>query len=136
MKALQIHAGPAALAHIKSNGLKPQDISVIPGAAGGPKGLVLGPIDRYLFDQWLPRSNQPIDLVGASIGAWPLRVCQTRVPSCWPLKKLMFTRITSWPPGKADPLLNKSVMISPPTCTGFTTSVFTKCCSIRATVCM
>jgi hypothetical protein len=70
VKALQIHAGPVALAHIQANGLKPQDISVVPGAAGGPKGLILGPIDRYLFDQWLPRSNQPIDLVGASIGAW------------------------------------------------------------------
>ena len=70
MKALHIHAGPIALAHIQANGLMPQDISVIPGAAGGPKGLILGPIDRYLFDQWLPRSNQPIDLVGASIGAW------------------------------------------------------------------
>jgi len=72
VKALRIHAGPTALAHIKANGLNPQDISVIPGAAGGPKGLILGPIDRYLFDQWLPRSKQPIDLVGASIGAWRL----------------------------------------------------------------
>jgi hypothetical protein len=58
------------MAHIRANGLGPQHISVIPGAAGGPKGLILGPIDRYLFDQWLPRSQQPIDLVGASIGAW------------------------------------------------------------------
>jgi hypothetical protein len=70
MKALCIHAGPQALAHIQAQGLQPHDISVIPGAAGGPKGLILGPIDRYLFDQWLPRSNQAIDLVGASIGAW------------------------------------------------------------------
>jgi len=70
MKALCIHAGPQALAHVHAQGLQPQHISVIPGAAGGPKGLVLGPIDRYLFDQWLPRSQQPIDLVGASIGAW------------------------------------------------------------------
>ena len=70
MKALCIHAGPQALAHIQAQGLQPHDISVIPGAAGGPKGLILGPIDRYLFDQWLPRSNQAVDLVGASIGAW------------------------------------------------------------------
>jgi len=69
MKALCIHAGPQALAHIQAQGLQPHDISVIPGAAGGPKGLILGPIDRYLFDQWLPRSNQAIDLVGASIEA-------------------------------------------------------------------
>ena len=70
MKALKIYAGPKALAHMTQNGLLPQHISVVPGAAGGPKGLILGPMDRYLFGQWLPRSTQPLDLVGASIGAW------------------------------------------------------------------
>ena len=70
MKALNIYAGPQALAHIRANGLAPSHIRVIPGAAGGPKGLILGPIDRFLFGQWLPQSQQPIDLVGASIGAW------------------------------------------------------------------
>jgi hypothetical protein len=34
--------------------------------------LILGPLDRFLFGQWLPQSTQPIDLVGASIGAWRL----------------------------------------------------------------
>ena len=70
MKALNIYAGPQALAHIRANGLAPSDICVIPGAAGGPKGLILGPMDRFLFGEWLPQSDQPIDLVGASIGAW------------------------------------------------------------------
>ncbi len=70
MKALHIYAGPKALAHIEAHGLKPEHIGVIPGAAGGPKGLILGPLDRFLFGEWLPRSTQPIDLVGASIGAW------------------------------------------------------------------
>ena len=70
MKALHIYAGPKARAHIAQHGLRPQDVGVIPGAAGGPKGLILGPLDRYLFGQWLPQSSQPIDLVGASIGAW------------------------------------------------------------------
>ncbi len=70
MKALHIYAGPKALAHIKANGLKPEHIGVVPGAAGGPKGLVLGHLDRFLFGKWLPLSTQPIDLVGASIGAW------------------------------------------------------------------
>ncbi len=72
MKALRIHAGPAAREHIRQHGLRPRDVRTIPGAAGGPKGLVLGPIDRFLFGEWLPRSAQPIDLVGASIGAWRL----------------------------------------------------------------
>jgi hypothetical protein len=53
-----------------STGCRPQDISVVPGAAGGPKGLILGPLDRFLFGEWLPQSNQPVHLVGASIGAW------------------------------------------------------------------
>ena len=70
MKALRIYAGPAARAHIAAYGLQPQHIGTIPGAAGGPKGLILGPLDRFIFGDWLPRSGQPVHLVGASIGAW------------------------------------------------------------------
>lgn len=70
MQALHIHAGPKALAHIREHGLKPGHIGVVPGAAGGPKGLILGPLDRFIFGQWLPQSTQPVNLVGASIGAW------------------------------------------------------------------
>ena len=70
MQALHIHAGPKALAHLREHGLKPEHVGVIPGAAGGPKGLILGPLDRFLFGEWLPQSSQPVDLVGASIGAW------------------------------------------------------------------
>ena len=70
MQALRFHAGPAARRHIEQHGLRPQDVGVIPAAAGGPKGLILGPIDRFLFGEWLSRSEQPVHLVGASIGAW------------------------------------------------------------------
>ncbi len=70
MKALQIYAGPRALARIRERGVSPADIRAIPAAAGGPKGLTLLPLDRYLFGEWLPQSSQPIDLIGASIGAW------------------------------------------------------------------
>lgn len=70
MRALDIYAGPLARAHLAQHGLNPQDIGTIPAAAGGPKGLILGPLDRFVFGQWLPRSAQPVHLVGASIGAW------------------------------------------------------------------
>ena len=70
MKALKIYAGPVARLHIQRHGLRPQDVRVIAGAAGGPKGLILGALDRYLFGDWLTQSAQPVDLVGASIGAW------------------------------------------------------------------
>lgn len=52
------------------HGLRPQDVGVVPGAAGGPKGLVLGPLDRFIFGDWLASTTQPVHLVGASIGAW------------------------------------------------------------------
>ena len=70
MRALHIHAGPKALAHIRAHGLQPGHVGIVPAAAGGPKGLILGPLDRFIFGQWLPHSSQPVHLVGASIGAW------------------------------------------------------------------
>ncbi|MEO7886849.1 MAG: phospholipase, partial [Polaromonas sp.] len=70
MQALRIYAGPKARRHIEQNGLNPADISVVPGAAGGPKGLILGALDRFIFGAWLAQSSQPVDLIGASIGAW------------------------------------------------------------------
>lgn len=70
MKDLELRAGPAALARIREHGISGEDIKVIAGAAGGPKWLILGHLDRFLFGDWLPGTSQKIDLVGASIGAW------------------------------------------------------------------
>jgi hypothetical protein len=68
--ALQIHAGPSALRHLQRDGLRPQDVRAIPAAAGGPKGLVLNALDRFVFGRWLAGSSHPVHLLGASIGAW------------------------------------------------------------------
>jgi len=70
MQALRIYAGPKAMQHIAQNGLQPQDVGVVPGAAGGPKGLILGPLDRFIFGDWLVQTMHDVHLVGASIGAW------------------------------------------------------------------
>jgi hypothetical protein len=70
MRALHIYAGPRARAHLQAHGLQPVHVGVIPAAAGGPKGLILGPLDRFIFGDWLPQSSQNVALVGASIGAW------------------------------------------------------------------
>jgi hypothetical protein len=80
MKALDIFAGPAALAHIRAHGLLPSHVRAVPAAAGGPKGLVLGRLDRFLFGQWLTQSSQPVDLVGASIGAWRMATACLQEP--------------------------------------------------------
>ena len=68
--ALQIHAGPRARAVLRERGLCATDVRVIPAAAGGPKGLVLNPLDRFIFGHWLPQARQTVHLLGASIGAW------------------------------------------------------------------
>jgi len=70
MRALRLYAGPRAMRRIARDGLQAGDIGTIAGAAGGPKGLILGPLDRFVFGQWLATSTQPVHLVGASIGAW------------------------------------------------------------------
>ena len=69
-QALAIYAGHKAKAHIEKNGLQAKDIRVVAGAAGGPKGLLLLGLDKFIFGEWLKTSNQPVDLLGASIGAW------------------------------------------------------------------
>lgn len=70
LQALTLHAGPRALAHLRDHGLRPQDVRAVPAAAGGPKGLALVPLDRFLFGHWLSGPGPSVHLVGASIGAW------------------------------------------------------------------
>lgn len=77
MKALSIHAGPKAYAHIREYGLRAQDIAIIPAAAGGPKGLIFQKLDQWLFGSWLPSAPRERTLIGASIGAWRMAAaCQ------------------------------------------------------------
>jgi hypothetical protein len=56
--------------HLRERGLSPADVRVIPAAAGGPKGLALLPLDRFIFGQWLQGSTHTVHLLGASIGSW------------------------------------------------------------------
>lgn len=70
MQALQIYAGPVALRQLREHGLQARHVAMVPGAAGGPKGLALNPLDRLLFGRWLADAGHAVHLVGASIGAW------------------------------------------------------------------
>lgn len=103
--ALRLYAGPAARRHIEQHGLNPQDVGIIPAAAGGPKGLILGPMDRFLFGDWLPRSRQPVDLVGASIGAWRMATAclDEPVKAFARLERDYIAQHVAPPPGKKRP---------------------------------
>lgn len=67
---LDFYAGPRALQLIRSGGLKADDVRAMTGAAGGPKWLILGHLDRVIFSSWLKNRKQPLFLVGSSAGAW------------------------------------------------------------------
>jgi hypothetical protein len=106
MVALRIHAGPRARRHIERNGLSPADVGIIPGAAGGPKGLILGPLDRFIFGGWLTQSSQRIDLVGASIGAWRMATACLKEPiaAFSRLERDYIAQDYELPPGRKSPL--------------------------------
>ena len=69
VSALQVYAGERARRILVERGLRPEDVGVVAAAAGGPKGLVLNRLDRFVFGRWL-HGGGIVHLLGASIGAW------------------------------------------------------------------
>ena len=69
-RVLTLRAGARAMERIRSRGFDPADVEIVPGAAGGPKGLGIAALDRAIFGEWLPSAPRVRHLVGASIGAW------------------------------------------------------------------
>ena len=78
--ALEIRAGARAREVLMERGLRAQDVRAMAGAAGGPKWLVLGELDRFLFGTWLKEANQGVHLIGASAGAWRFAALATADP--------------------------------------------------------
>jgi hypothetical protein len=77
-KNLIFLAGKNAYNSIKINGLNPNKVTVIAGAAGGPKWLVLNRLDRLLFTEFFKNRTEPLYLIGSSIGAWRFAtICQS-----------------------------------------------------------
>ncbi len=68
------------MALLRQRGLQASDVRAVPAAAGGPKGLILNHIDRFLFGDWLKQSQHTVHLLGASIGAWRMAVGCTADP--------------------------------------------------------
>lgn len=80
MKVLCVAAGPQALKIVREQGLKPEMVDVVAGAAGGPKWLILGGIDRFLFGGWFAGRTRPLHLAGSSIGTWRFAAAATSDP--------------------------------------------------------
>jgi hypothetical protein len=71
---ITIRLGARARHRIATEGLQAADVAIVPAAAGGPKGLILHGIDKWLFGEWFPTAPRQRKLIGASIGAWRMAV--------------------------------------------------------------
>lgn len=68
---LKIKAGPAVLAMVQDEGIRPERIRVFAGPAGGPKWFVSAGFDRGLIKSgFLTSSGKRVVLAGSSAGAW------------------------------------------------------------------
>jgi hypothetical protein len=70
---LEFHAGRRVRAHVARHGFRLADFPTVLGAAGGPKWLILQGLDRVLAPRIRSAAREagrPVDLIGASIGAW------------------------------------------------------------------
>ncbi|KAF1023118.1 MAG: hypothetical protein GAK29_03018 [Acinetobacter bereziniae] len=68
--ALTLRAGSLAKQLLEKEGLQSQHVDMIPGAAGGPKGIGLMGLDQAIFGDFLQRAKQRRFLIGSSVGAW------------------------------------------------------------------
>jgi hypothetical protein len=68
--SLNIQAGYLAKQLIKKEGLNASQVDIIPGAAGGPKGLGIQGLDQAIFGNFLAQAPQRRTLIGSSIGSW------------------------------------------------------------------
>lgn len=80
MKTLKILVGKKAHQHIKKNGLSPEDVHTVVGASGAAKWLTIFGLDRAILGDWLRRSEQEVDFMGTSIGAFKLAAATQEDP--------------------------------------------------------
>ncbi|HEY2774088.1 MAG TPA: patatin-like phospholipase family protein [Candidatus Binatia bacterium] len=69
-QALTVRAGPEALETIRREGFRADLFTVLLGASGGPKWLVLASIDQVLARRLVAARKSPLHAFGTSIGAF------------------------------------------------------------------
>lgn len=68
--SLTFKAGAGALDSIRRHGFDIASIGTLAGASGGAKWLVLSQLDRAILRTIVPRLEEPVHLIGSSIGSW------------------------------------------------------------------
>ncbi len=67
---IQVFAGSNAMKIIQEEGIRPERVSFLAGAAGGPKWIVLYGIDRILPEMLINGRKDPLYLAASSIASW------------------------------------------------------------------
>lgn len=68
-RALSVYLGREAARRIADQGWSADLFSLLLGASGGPKWLILGHLDRLLFGDFLAAGERPLSVLGSSIGS-------------------------------------------------------------------
>ncbi|WP_300667289.1 patatin-like phospholipase family protein [Desulfoluna sp.] len=99
---LMFLAGHRAYERIQSGGLAPDDVSMVVGASGAAKWLVLHGLDSALFGRWFVGREKPLHLFGTSIGAWKSAAAAQKDPEA-AFDRLAHAYIHQYYKGKATP---------------------------------
>ena len=99
---LMFLAGHRAYERIRSDGLSADDVSMVVGASGAAKWLVLHGLDSALFGQWFVGREKPLHLFGTSIGAWKSAAAAQGDPEAG-FDRLAHAYIHQYYKGKATP---------------------------------
>ena len=78
--AITVRAGAIARERLAREGWHPALFDTLVGASGGPKFLGIAGLDRYLFSDFLQRSDHSMHLIGSSIGTWRHAALAARDP--------------------------------------------------------
>ncbi|MFH1153356.1 MAG: patatin-like phospholipase family protein [Pseudomonadota bacterium] len=99
---LNFYGGRQAISVINDQGLSPQSVRVVAGAAGGPKWLVLGSMDKMLFSTWFAGRSKPLFLLGSSAGSWRFAAAAQKNPG-QALERLRQAYIEQWYSSRPSP---------------------------------
>lgn len=99
---LMFLAGHRAYERIQSEGLSPDDVSMVVGASGAAKWLVLHGLESALFGQWFVGRKKPLHLFGTSIGSWKSAAAAQDDPMA-AFDRLAHAYIHQYYKGKATP---------------------------------
>ena len=72
--ALNIRAGHLARQLIEQEGLHAQHVDIIPGAAGGPKGIGIQGLDQAIFGEFFAQApkRRTVSVPPLAVGALPV----------------------------------------------------------------